>query len=217
MPHTNRTRLLIWLLLCTVGGLAGCATGAPRPTAQLCSISAVAGCVTGAEQREQQSATVANEALKRYKFCALTVWEKHEYASLLPHTAYSKTGQPTKAQLKDGNRPSWADVKLLATAYNDATPCRSQVLGSLLTARPDMVPILVDTFAKTRVATILLTQRKMTWGESARRSQKRMADLQWAVAAADRRWVAELNASHQAETTQRGVAATALLQYSDGR
>ena len=217
MPRTNRTRLLIWFLLCTMGALAGCATGASRQIAQLCSISAAPGCLTVAEQQERQSATVASEAFTRYKSCTLAVWEKPEYSSLLAHTAWSKTGQPTKAQLNDGNRPSRAEAKLLAAAYNDATPCRSQVLGSLLTARPDIIPILVDTFAKTKAATILLVQRKMTWGESARRSQKRLAELQWAVAAADRRWVAELNASHQAETRQRGIAATAMLQYSDGQ
>jgi hypothetical protein len=210
MPRAERSRTTIWVLLCAVAGLAGCSSQTP----QLCSVAAVKGCTTAAQQQEQRSTSVVIEAMTRFKSCALTVWAKPEYAALLAHTADPETGLSTKAQLRDWKRPSPSEAKLVAAAYDDSTPCRTQVLGSLLPARPDIVPILANTFAKARSATVLLDQRRITWGEAARRSQNRLKDLQRDVAAADRRWVADLNASHQAETVQRQIAATAMLQYS---
>jgi hypothetical protein len=214
MPRTKRSKSAIWLLLCVAAVLAGCATGGGQRTAQLCAVAAVPGCSTAAQQQEQRSAAVTTEALARFKTCALTVWGRPEFNSLLVHTADPETGQATRAQLRDGKRPSPAEVKLLITAYDDSTPCRTQVLMALLPARPDIVPILTSTFAKARVVAILLDQRKITWGDAARRGQRRLKDLQQEVSAADRRWVAELNASNDAETTQRQTAATAMLRYS---
>ena len=214
MPRTERSRPAIWLLLCAMAALAGCATGGGQQTVQLCAVAAVPGCSTAAQQQEQRSAVVTTEALARFKSCALTVWARPEFTSLLVHTADPETGQATKAQLRDGKRPSPAEVKLLVTAYDDSTPCRTQVLMALLPARPDIVPILTGTFAKARTVAILLDQRKITWGDAARRGQKRLKDLQQEVRAADRRWVADLNASNEAETIQRQAASTALLRYS---
>jgi hypothetical protein len=212
MPRAERSRSTVWVLLCAVAVLGGCSSGS-RQTPQLCSVAAVTGCTTAAQQQEQRSATVAIEALARFKSCALAVWAKPEYAALLVHTADPETGRATKAQLRDWKRPSPSEAKLAATAYDDSTPCRTRVLGSLLPARPDIVPILANTFAKARAVTVLLSRRKITWGEAARLGQNRLKVLQRDVASADRRWVADLNASHQAETVQRQAAALAMLQY----
>ena len=214
MPRTERSGSPLWLVLCGIAALTGCATTARQHAPQLCAVAAEPGCTTAAQQQEQRSAATVNEALATFKSCGLAIWAKPEYVSLLSHTPDPETGKATKAQLRDAKRPSPAEAKLLAMAYDDSTQCRTQVLSSLLPARPDIVPIVAETFRQATAATILLGQRKIAWGEAARRGQTRLKDLQWRIAAADRRWVADLNASHQAETTQRQAAAAAMVRYT---
>jgi hypothetical protein len=61
---------------------------------------------------------------------------------------------------------------------------------------------------------VRLIERKDTWGGSARQSEALLSDERDRIAAADRQWIADLNASHQAEMAQRQAAAAALMQWS---
>jgi hypothetical protein len=194
MPHTERGGLKIWILLCGVVFLAGCATGAQR--------------------QAQQAGLAMQEASGQFKVCVASVLGKPEYVSLVPHTPDPETGQATMAQLTDEKAPSQNDSRLLASRFDEATACRITYLKALSTARPDLVPIIADLYTKNAANVVLLVERKVTWAEGVRRAQALTADTRQRIASANQQWVADLNASHQAEMVHRQAAANAMMQWS---
>lgn len=194
MTGTGWERSKLWVLFFTAAILAGCATAAQR--------------------QAQQSGAAFREAAAENKACVAAHRARPEYGALLPHQPDLDTGQYTMAQLTDETRPTPMEAKSLASGYDEITICRTHFLNSLSSSRPDIVPILAATYTKGAETTVLLVQRKITWGEASRRGQERLSDLRQKLATADRQWIADLNASHQAEMAQRQAAADALMQLS---
>ena len=174
----------------------------------------VGGCATAAQRQAQQAATVTREAAAELNTCVVAIVAKPEYAPLVPHTPDIETGQHTMAQLTNETLISPEDAKLFAARYDETAGCRSRFLKALSVARPDLVPILSATYTKGAALAARLIERKDTWGESARQSEAALSDARERIAAANRQWTADLNASHQAELAQRQAAAAALMEWS---
>ena len=117
-------------------------------------------------------------------------------------------------QLTDEKVPSPADAKLLAARFDDATRCRISYLNAISTVRPDLVAVYIDFYSKNATNVAMLVERKITWAEAVRRGQSNSSDGRQKIALADHQWVADLNASHQAEMAQRQAAANAMMQWS---
>lgn len=184
------------------------------PRKWLLALAVLAGCATAAQHQAQLATTATREAAGGFKACLAAVVAKPEYASLLPHTPDPATGQPTMAQLTDESLISPEEAKLFAARWDELTPCKTHVLSALSTVRPDVVPVLSDGFAKGAAIAVQLVERKITWGEGARQTQALGVTVRQNVAAVDRQWIADLNASHQAEMARRQAAGAALLQWS---
>jgi hypothetical protein len=184
----------------------------------LCLLAVVAvltGCATAAQRQAQQSGVAIREAMTQFKACVVPILDKPEYAPLLVHTPDIDTGQHTMAQLTDETIPSVEDARLFGARFDDSNPCRSRLLTALSTARPDVVPILARSYTHGSAIVVLIVERKITWAEAARRSQENSDNLREQLTLADRQWIADLNASHQAELAQRQAASSALMQWSE--
>ncbi len=186
----------------------------PRVWLLLCALTALAGCATAAQRQAQQAALGTREAAAQLKACSAAVIHKPEYVSLLLHTPDLETGQPMLAQLTDESMISSEDAKLFGARHDELNPCKSRLLNVLSTVRPDLVPILSDEYTKGTAIAVQLVERKITWGEFAQQGQVLLNDSRQRIAVADRQWISDLNASHQAEMAQRQAAAAALMQWS---
>lgn len=179
-----------------------------------CMALALGGCATGAQRQAQQTGAGLQDIKAEAKACFAAVRSKPEYQPLLVHSPDLDSGQPTMAQLTNETLPSPSEARLVAASYDDASRCRNRILSALSGVRPDIVPILSNTYIEGSTVTALLVQRKITWAESARRGQSRLGEMRQRLAEADRQWITDLNASHQAEMAQRQAAANALMQMS---
>jgi hypothetical protein len=175
---------------------------------------AVVGCGTAAQRQAQQSGAATREAIAQFKACSRAVRDKPEYASLLVHSSDLETGQPSMAQLTDETIPSEQDARLFAERFDEAGPCRGHLLTAISAARPDLVPVLADGMTQGSAIAVLVVEQKITWAEAARRTQALSSALRQNIAAADRQWIGDLNASNQAEMAQRQAAGAALMQWS---
>jgi len=179
-----------------------------------CLLAVLAGCATAAQHQAQQAGTATREAFAQLKACVVPIIDKPVYAQLLAHTPDLDTGQPTMAQLTDETIPSVEDARLVAARFDDLRPCRAGLLITLSAVRPDAFPIFGRAFANGAATTALIVERKITWAESARRTQENMGSLREQAASADKQWIADLNTSNQAELAQRQAASNALMQWS---
>jgi len=199
MEGAIRFRPRVWLFLCGLTVLAGCAMGAQRQAQ------------TAAQRQAEQAVATTREAAAQNKACVAKVIANPEYAPLLVHVPNPDTGQHTMAQLTDETIPSEQDARLSAAWYDEATLCRGPFLSAVSTARPDLVPIFTDAYGKADARAVLIVERKITWAEAARRSQADLSDARQKIAAADQQWIADLNAANQAEMVNRQAAAAALI------
>lgn len=152
-----------------------------------------------------------------YTSCVSTVIQKPAYEQLLPHLQNLDTGRHTAAQLTDETFPSQSDAALFAARFNELNECRAQYLAAISPARPDLVPIVVDTYSRGDEISALLVQRRITWAEAARRSEAVTADMREKATTAEHVWVAELRSEHQAEVAQSQAAAAALARWAKAR
>lgn len=180
----------------------------------ICALLLLGGCASSAQRQARQAADGTRDAFAQYKACNAAVRNKPEYASLIPHSADPETGEPTMAQLTNEKLVSPNDARLLASSYDDRSFCRRRLLTVISTVRPDLAPIVAETLAKGSSNVAALVARKITWAEGARRGQALSIEIRQRGASADRQWIADLNASHQAEMAQRRAAANALAQWS---
>jgi type III secretory pathway component EscV len=185
-----------------------------RPCLFLLAVLSVAGCTTVAQRQAQQAGSATREAVAQSKACNAVIFAKPEYAPLIEHTPDPATGQATMALLTDESLISPQQAKLFGARHDELNQCRSRLLTALSAVRPDVVLILSSEYTNGAALAVQLVERKITWGEWARQGQALLNNARQQLAAADRKWIAELNASHQAEMGQRQAAAAALLQWS---
>ena len=182
--------------------------------ALLASLVIVAGCATGAQRQAQQSAAGAQEAVAQFKACWAPIIVKPEYTPLLPYNPDAETGRPTMAQLTDERLPSTEESKLLSARRDELASCRTAFARSLYMVRPDLASVFTDGWIKGDAIAVELVERKITWGEGARRAQGALNEFQQKITAASRQWGADLKASDQAEIAQRQAAAATMMQWS---
>lgn len=180
----------------------------------LSAMAAVTACATTAQRQAQQANTAIRAAAADFKACGMPIINKPAYASLLRHTSDVNTGQPTMTQLTDETVPSAEEAHLWTDRHDELITCRQQLLSAVSKSRPDVVPIFVDQITRSDAITVLLVERKIAWGEAARREQATQGDLKEKLAAADRQWNADINAASEAEMARRQAATGALLQWS---
>jgi hypothetical protein len=138
---------------------------------------------------------------------------KPKYATIISRYPDLETGQYSIEQLSNKNVPTPDEAKLVASMYDDAAVCRDIFDKSVAENRPDIVNILDDQRNKSANITIGLVQRKVAWGEAAQEFQALKADLDAKIAAANRQWTSDLQASNDAEMAQRRAAAVVAMQY----
>jgi hypothetical protein len=182
--------------------------------ALLAGLVIVAGCATGAQRQAQQSAVGAQEAAAQFKACWAPIIVKPEYTPLLPHNPDPETSQPTMVQLTDERLPSQEEAKLWAARHDEMASCRMAFARYLYSVRPDLAAVFTDGWIKGDAIAVDLVERKITWGEGARRTQGALNEFQQKLTATNRQWIADVNASNQAEIAQRQAAAAAMMQWS---
>jgi len=188
-----------------------------RQKLRLCfivGVLSVAGCATAAQRQAQHAAVGVHLALGQMKTCVRSVADNPQYASLLVHTPNLDTGQHTMAQLTDETVPTAEEARLFAKRYDDVNICRSHFLTALSSARPDLVPVFADAYAKSDGVAVQLVERKITWAAAARSSDQSIAHLRRQLEDANQTWIANLEAENQAELAQRRAAAAAVMQWS---
>jgi hypothetical protein len=172
-----------------------------------------AGCAPTAQQHAQEVGSATDDAAVAFSTCLKEIRERPIYASLAVHTTDLDSGSPNIAQLTDETIPSIQDAQLLGARFDATNSCRGNFLNALATARPDLVPVFEDAFTKREAVVVILVERKVSWGEGARRTKVLASDMQQKIANANRQWVADV-AAHRADIAQRQAASTALMHWS---
>jgi hypothetical protein len=200
-------------------------------TAVVCLLSAIgfglavssSASAQSVQQQVDQARAAMQDARMLYMSCAGAVVQKPAYRPLLPHTQNLDTGKHTAAQLADETFPSAADAALLAARFNDFNECRAQYLAVVSPVRPDLVPIVVDSYTAWDETSAQLAQRKITWAEAARRTEVANAAAHEKIAAAQHVWIAEMRSKRRDELKRRDeevqnrAAAVALARWANAR
>lgn len=119
----------------------------------------------------------------------------------------------TTAQLSDETLPTPEEARLIGAWQDELGSCRSQFQTALLLVRPDFVQALTEIDAEIRNTAILASERKLSWGEIARREAALSDSFNTKFLALNQQLDARLNAQNQIEVQNRERAAAILLQY----
>ena len=112
---------------------------------------------------------VADQAKADLIACRRTIFAKPEYAILARHFAVD--GVPTVAHLTDETVPTPEEVHVIPASFDELATCQNQYIAAARSVRPDVAPMLQNAWNDSVARAALLTQRKITWGESTRRGQ----------------------------------------------
>jgi hypothetical protein len=122
--------------------------------------------------------------------------------------------EATLVQLFDQTLATKQEIAAVLTLHPRIQVCRKVILDGLLSTTPSVVPILAKEYAAADDDTIAVVQRKLPWGERVRRGRDRLLALQVEIQAEERRIVAGLERSHEAELARRQAAAQAIAQWA---
>jgi len=178
----------VWPVLLVVSSLL---TGCTLPT--VAQFEVVSSDYTAQEARAQSFA------------CKRAVGARPEFAQLLPHLPDPVTGRFNSAQLTDETWPTAQEAALFAS-WSDATDaCNRTYIMAAQSVRPDVAAILNNwQTARSQVATQLV-ERRITWAEFARQSQRLLSAANAQITASSQRWMVEKNAENQAELKSRNA------------
>jgi hypothetical protein len=172
-----------------------------------------AGCATQA-QRQYQTITTGNKTISdQMKVCAAAVYNDPAAAPIRSHEPLD-IREATLTQLADTSLASPTEIDAINTQYPKLKSCQRAELDALVNTTPGFVPILTKAYSNGDDDTILLIQRKLTWGEYTKRRRDRFIALQTALQTEGQSVVAGLRQEHQAEMAQRQRAAEALAQWA---
>jgi hypothetical protein len=149
-------------------------------------VLATAGCTPTTQEHAQQVGSATDDAAVAFSACLKAIRERPAYASVAVHTTDLDSGAPTITQLTDETVPSIQDAQLLGARFDATNSCRGNFLNALATVRPDLVPVFEDAFTKREAVVVVLVERKITWGEGARRTKVLANDMQQKIANANR-------------------------------
>jgi hypothetical protein len=173
----------------------------------------LAGCATAA-QRQYQAIVTGNKALgDEAKACTAAVYNAPEAAPLRPHVPLDAR-EATLAQLSDPAFATGPEIAAIELLHPRVKACQKAVLDGLANTTPGAVPILARAYSANDDDTILLIQRKLSWGDRVKRGRDRALATQEALQAEGQRIVSGLEHQHEAEIAQRQRAAEALAQWA---
>jgi hypothetical protein len=173
----------------------------------------VAGCATQA-QRQYQAITTGNKAIgDQMKACSAAVYNDAAAAPIRSHIPLD-IREATLSELSDASFASPAEIDAINALYPTLKSCQRQGLDALLNTTPGFVPILTKAYSEGDDQTILLIQRKLTWGDYTKGRRDRFLALQVALQAEGQRVVSGLQQEHNAEMAQRQRAAEALSAWA---
>jgi hypothetical protein len=172
----------------------------------------LAGCATAA-QRQYQAMTTGNRAIvTEAKVCVEAIYNAPEAAPLRPHTPLNPT-DASLTQLSDKSLATKADIDAILLLHPRLKGCQKTILDGLLNTTPSVIPILTREYAAADDDTILLIQRKMSWGERVRRARDRVTATQAAIQNEARSVTAGLERQHEGELARRQAALDAMARW----
>jgi hypothetical protein len=194
--------------------MSGSYDTAKRAASVFAIAALLAGCATTAAQREYQT-MVSNDrtAVQDLQACTLAVYDSPEFAPLRRHAPYKAT-DATLEQLSDNSLATDDEIKLILENHPKIQACRKQAFDRISQSTPTLVPIMLAYITKTEDSLVDLIQKKQSWGAHVRRVRDATITGTAELQAEERRIVAGLQQTHEAELAQRQAAAAAFAQYS---
>jgi hypothetical protein len=179
----------------------------------LLSLSVLCGCATAA-QRQFQTMRAANEAANaERKVCTTAVYNSPEATPFRAHLPMT-TSDLTLQQLSDRALATPDETQAIFTMHSKWHVCRRAFLEAVSKTEPTLVPILITSYNKADDDVATLAQRKISWGEYARRARDRAPETATAIQAEDRRVVGVLKEENAAEIAQRQRATEAFAAWA---
>jgi hypothetical protein len=174
------------------------------------------GCATAAQRQFQAMAINTHSAAQGFQACVLALYNSPE-VELLRTNLPADVNHATLAQLANRNFATDTEIRVILENHPKLQACRQAFLDQLSQTTPTFVPIFLATETSTDNETINLIQREVTWGEFLQRWKAIRVEGTAQLLAEDRRIVAGLEASHEAELARRQAAiqaaADALARY----
>jgi hypothetical protein len=177
----------------------------------------LAGCATQAQIQYRNTVDGVQSAVTDLKACTATVLAKPDYAPLAGRPYPSDKGATT-AQLIDQTMPSSQEAPLLGARDDELATCRSTAQARVIPLIPALVAPLEQFQGALQTTTVMAVERKITWGEYARRDTEIWSAWKVLAASVGQQFDAQMNAAHQAEMQDRQTrllaASKILLDYS---
>jgi hypothetical protein len=101
--------------------------------------------------------------------CISEVRNKQQYLTLQPHLSELATGNYTMAQLTDDHIPTPTEAKTLSSYVDETTGCLNTAIDRVTSISPAVAQILRDLKSSGETTMMLLIERKLSWGEAAKR------------------------------------------------
>ena len=184
-----------------------------RTVSLLAIAGLIAGCATAAQRQHQMMSTTIQSASQNLLACIATVHDSAEYAPLRKHIP-SKISDATLEQLADTNLASEEEIKAIFATHPKLQSCRQDFLSQISQTVSTVAPIFVTIWMKSDNSLVDLVQKKQSWGDHLRRRREAANEGQVQLAEENKRIMAGLSQSHQAELARRQAAANAFTQYN---
>src|SRR5713226_2984528 len=124
----------------------------------------LSACATAAQRQYQAIATSNQSLVGQAKACVAAIYAAPEAAPLRPHITIDPRDL-TLAQLSDQSLATKEEIEAIFILHPRLQQCRKGVLDGLVTTTPTIVPILAAEYIRGDDLTLLLVQRKLSWGE----------------------------------------------------
>jgi hypothetical protein len=188
-------------------------TGIKRASMTFAVVVALSGCATQAQMQFEVIKTGKQAIGAQLKICLDAVRKSPELASLQTHPLLDK-GTVTLQQLSDQSLATPTEVQAILAVHPRMKQCANAAINGVAQTEPSVAPILTAAFARDEDDVLALTQRKITWGDYARRDRDRTNETKAAFQAGEQQIVAGLQREHQAEMAERQRAADALAEWA---
>lgn len=170
---------------------------------------ALGACATAAQRQMEGMKQTLVSGIASTTACINDVQSNPKYSSLSKYMP-PQNDDFTMEQLSNQSIPTIAEAKLYTQFSNDMKSCKKTFLEASNKTSPLLGSVVLNTNTRTDNVSVEIIQRKITWGEAARRfkeiSAAANADYMQAAAQIDN----SLNQQHQAEMQQRQEAGAAM-------
>lgn len=187
-------------------------------TAAAASMLSLAGCAgmgpgaTGAQREVSAAGATLQAAQAQFRTCRQEVRDRPEFALLRPYLSDPMTGQYSMAQMTNERRPTAQEVAALASYADAVNGCVRTQLAELQSVRLDLAAIVSNEQAANSQVVAQLVERRITWSEFAKQSQRIISEGAAQIAAANQQWLAREKAENQAELNRRNALIMQFMQ-----